>query len=395
MKRRRRRKNKPNPFIWIILAAAGGLSIFLLTRGIKPTAPRQARKASEAHARSHLDSMEVTEHFRQVVGQAGGNDVWIRSTRQPARVPDAGNSIEVLASPRAYKSALNAIQHEAREEHLMPHLKEASLPGGFSLSEIALYSGPSPVCYLQLREVPLIARVAIVMDDLGQNPEAAQELLGTRAALTFSVMPQLPYSRQTAEAAHQVGVEVMLHLPMQPLANSAPDVSPREIREGMDGEEVTRTIENDLASVPWVAGVNNHMGSRATEDAQLMTEVMTALRRRQLYFVDSRTTPDSVALKVARSLSVPSFYRSVFLDDVRTVPYTVEQLRKLCRIAERQGAALAIGHPYPTTLAALKQFLPNLERENIELVPVSHLLRLPEVARLSPPAPREVVRRAD
>ncbi len=385
MKRRRRRKNKPNHFFWIILASAGCLSIFFLVHERRHPAPHPARPAS---VRAPLDPMKVAERFRQVVAQAGGDNVWIHSAPRPERAREPENSFEVLASPQAYEPTLIAVRREALKEGLLPRFIKAALPEGFSRSEIALYSGNVSVCHLQLREVPWIARIAIVVDDLGQNPKAAQELLRIRAQLTFSVMPWLPYSRQTAEAAHRAGVEVMLHLPMQPLANFAPDVSPREIREGMDGEEVSRMIEKDLATVPWVAGVNNHMGSRATEDAQLMEKVMTVLGQRHLYFVDSRTTPDSVALQVARRLSVPAFYRSVFLDDVHTVPYTVEQLRKLCRIAERQGAALAIGHPYPTTLSALEQFVPELERENIELVPVSRLLRLPEVARLSPPPPR-------
>ncbi|MGH9470576.1 MAG: divergent polysaccharide deacetylase family protein, partial [Terriglobia bacterium] len=220
---------------------------------------------------------------------------------------------------------------------------------------------------------------------LGQNPASARALLAMHSQLTFSVIPRLPYSLQTAEAANRAGVEVMLHLPMQPLEDGRHDVSSDEIREGMSGAQVSRAISRDLASVPYAAGVNNHMGSRATSDAALMSSVMMALGREHLYFVDSRTTPDSVALGVARRMGVPAFYRSVFLDDVRTVPYTLGQLRKLCAIAEREGAALAIGHPYPTTIAALRQFLPEFTWQGIELTPASHLVRMPGIARLAPP----------
>ena len=120
-----------------------------------------------------------------------------------------------------------------------------------------------------------------------------------------------------------------------------------------------------------------------------MTAVMSALAEHQVYFVDSRTTADSVAFHVARNMGIPSFYRSVFLDDTETTAYTLGQLRKLGRAARLQGVALAIGHPYPTTLAALRQFLPELEREDVQLVPASRLVRLLEVARLSPPRPSE------
>ena len=144
-----------------------------------------------------------------------------------------------------------------------------------------------------------------------------------------------------------------------------------------------------MAAVPYARGANNHMGSRATADRALMTAVMKALAQRRMYFVDSRTSVNTVAFDVARSVGVPTFYRSVFLDDTETPGYTLGQLRQLCRVARRQGAALAIGHPYPTTLAALRQFLPEFEREDIQLVPASELARSLEVARLSPPSPTE------
>jgi polysaccharide deacetylase 2 family uncharacterized protein YibQ len=127
------------------------------------------------------------------------------------------------------------------------------------------------------------------------------------------------------------------------------------------------------------------MGSVATADPALMREVMRVLVERRLYFVDSRTTPTSVALDEARRMSLRAFYRSVFLDNTETTDYTLEQLRRLDRIVETNGTALAIGHPHPTTLAALASFLPQFERKDIQLVPVSKLVTLPEIARLSPP----------
>ncbi|HUY12960.1 MAG TPA: divergent polysaccharide deacetylase family protein, partial [Terriglobia bacterium] len=130
---------------------------------------------------------------------------------------------------------------------------------------------------------------------------------------------------------------------------------------------------------------NNHMGSQATADPVLMQAVMTVLASRHLFFIDSRTTAETVALDVARRTGVPAFYRSVFLDDSQNVNYTLGQLRQFCDAVKRQGAAIAIGHPYPTTLAALVRFLPEFDREEIELVPASRLARSPEFARLSPP----------
>jgi hypothetical protein len=128
------------------------------------------------------------------------------------------------------------------------------------------------------------------------------------------------------------------------------------------------------------------MGSRATQDAALMADVMKVLAERRLYFIDSRTTAESKALAVARREGLPAFYRSVFLDDTETVPYTLNQLREFRNVVEREGLALAIGHPHPTTITALAKFLPELERADIELVPPSEIVRLPEIARLHPRA---------
>jgi hypothetical protein len=157
----------------------------------------------------------------------------------------------------------------------------------------------------------------------------------------------------------------------------------------MTSFEIERILQSDLASVPQAVGVNNHMGSRATADPHLMAAVMRSLAGHHLYFVDSRTTAASVALEAARQQGLPAFYRSVFLDDTETVPYTLGQLRQFRRVLENQGAALAIGHPYPTTIAALAKFLPEFEMDDVELAPASRLLRLPEVARLKPPPPRK------
>jgi polysaccharide deacetylase 2 family uncharacterized protein YibQ len=175
----------------------------------------------------------------------------------------------------------------------------------------------------------------------------------------------------------------MLHLPMEP--DSAAKPGPGEIRVGMRPAEVARIIDEDLSSVPYAAGANNHMGSRATTDARLMAAVIHVLAERRLFFVDSRTTPASVALDVARRQGLPTFYRSVFLDETETVPYTLGQLRKFHRLIEERGVAIAIGHPHASTLVALAHFLPELERDDIQLLPASKLVRLPEVARLSPP----------
>jgi polysaccharide deacetylase 2 family uncharacterized protein YibQ len=221
------------------------------------------------------------------------------------------------------------------------------------------------------------------------GPESADAQLGLSDFLDF-FGGSVP-SWQTLNERYRAGREVMLHLPMEPEASSRVAPGKEEICVGMTSFEIEHILESSLASVPQAVGVNNHMGSRATADPRLMAAVMRSLAEHHLYFVDSRTTAASVALEAARQQGLPAFYRSVFLDDTRSVPYTLGQLRRFRRVLQAQGAALAIGHPYPTTIAALAKFLPELERHDVELAPASRLLQLPEIARLNPPPPRKSV----
>ena len=178
----------------------------------------------------------------------------------------------------------------------------------------------------------------------------------------------------------------MLHLPMEPEPGA--HVSPGEgaILVGMTAGQVQKVVENDLEAIPYAAGVNNHMGSRATQDAALMAEVMKTLANHRLYFIDSRTTGASSALKAAQHERLPAFYRAVFLDDTETVSYTLGQLREFRHKVELEGVALAIGHPHATTITALEKFLPEFERADIELVAPSQIVGLTEVAHLHPSA---------
>lgn len=338
------------------------------------------------HALSESERRELAGRFMDSIANVGGSQVWIK---QPAGSPhgqETDTSWQVLATSGVYPSLLSAVKQEAKKDKLEAQWVLAPGGGGRHWISFNVTRRGQRVCRIHLREVPRLLRAAIVMDDLGQDPEAARKLLSLPYPLTFSVLPHLHYSEATAEEVHRAGRQVMLHLPME--AEPGPHASPGEgaIRTGMNDAELRRIVQDDLASVPFAVGVNNHMGSRATKSVRLMADVMQILAERQLYFIDSRTAADSVALAAARREGLPAFYRAVFLDDTETVTYTLGQLREFRRVVEEQGVALAIGHPHATTIEALARFLPELERADIELVEASELVRLPEVARLHPPA---------
>ncbi|HEV2288018.1 MAG TPA: divergent polysaccharide deacetylase family protein [Candidatus Acidoferrales bacterium] len=217
-------------------------------------------------------------------------------------------------------------------------------------------------------------RLAIIIDDIGADAAAAQTLLKLPVPLTFSVLPDQPHSAEIAEAVFRRGDQVMLHLPME-FEGSTAKPEAVELRVGMNQSEVESILAAMLANVPHAIGVNNHEGSRATADPQLMAELMPALRARNLFFIDSRTTAATVAYDEAEQAGVPAASRNVFLDDVETRGAILGQLDLAVRDAQKQGSAIAIGHPHPATIAALAEELPQLKSRGIQLVFVSTLVR--------------------
>ena len=216
-------------------------------------------------------------------------------------------------------------------------------------------------------------RLAIIVDDLGYDLRGAHAVLALPFRLTVSVIPHLPFSTEVAEDAFRRGDEVLLHLPMESEPSSAMQEK-IELRVGMNAQQVDSTVAGMLETVPHAAGVNNHEGSLATADPALMQELMPALRQRGLFFVDSRTTAATVAYTTAEEEGVPAASRKVFLDDVATVKAIRAQLELAARDAQRNGSAIAIGHPHPATIAALSQAVPQLEARGIHLVFVSDLV---------------------
>ncbi len=296
-----------------------------------------------------------------------------------------GAPLEVLAVPSSFDAVVNAIRGQARTEGLKADTQLKGSRERSRSAEIRLLRQNEVVSRWHVREVPKLLRASIIIDDLGQDLEAARKLIRQPYPLTFSVLPDLPHSTETAREAHAAGRAVMLHLPMEPEPGSGVRAGPGEITVGMRSDTVAQIIRSDLSTVPFAGGVNNHMGSRATADATLMAKVMKVLAARGLYFVDSRTTAETNALNAARRLGLPAFYRCIFLDDTETVAYTVEQLRAFRRAIQEHGVALAIGHPHPTTIEALADFLPELDRDDIQLIPASQLVRLPEIVHIEPP----------
>jgi len=216
-------------------------------------------------------------------------------------------------------------------------------------------------------------RLAIVIDDLGNDRAQADSLFRLVYPLTISVLPHEANSGEIAEEAHRRGFQVMLHLPMASSVGATGEAV--ELHPGMPSADVEKTFAAMLETVPYAAGVNNHEGSLGTADQKLMDELMPLLHEHNLFFIDSRTTAATVAETAARAAGVAAGRRNVFLDDEQTVPAIRKQFDLAIRDAREKGSALAIGHPHPETLEVLNEMLPEAERQGVRLVFASDLAR--------------------
>lgn len=221
-------------------------------------------------------------------------------------------------------------------------------------------------------EKPKIPRVAIIIDDIGYDRRMARAFYQLDPNLTFSILPLAPHGREIAEYLNTKGAALMLHLPMEPMEYPQVNPGPGAILADMAPDELLANLKRNLDDIPHISGVNNHMGSRVTAMSDKMNQIFTILKKRELFFIDSRTANDSQCRASARLLQVPFATRDVFLDNIQDPDYIAGQLEELLRIAEKRGRAIGIGHPYRATLDALRTNLPRF-RTRIELVPASAL----------------------
>lgn len=215
--------------------------------------------------------------------------------------------------------------------------------------------------------------ISIIIDDLGNLKKRDSRALDLPGSVTYAFLPHTPYARELATLAHSKNKEVMLHQPMESMVNTK--LGPGGLMLKMTHDQFTAQIKSNLDSIPHVAGINNHMGSLLTQHPGHMRWLMQEVRNHDgLYFVDSYTTKTSILQKIAEENWVPNLRRDVFLDSDRDPAKIRMHFRRLIKMAKKRGTALAIGHPYPETMAVLEEELPRLNKMGIQLISVSKLL---------------------
>ncbi|MDD3288005.1 MAG: divergent polysaccharide deacetylase family protein [Alphaproteobacteria bacterium] len=222
-------------------------------------------------------------------------------------------------------------------------------------------------------EMPERPSIAIVIDDLGLNISLADRAILLPAGVTLSFLPYSMRLQEQADKARAAGHELLLHMPMQPVG--ADDPGPGALLTSLSADEVQERLKAALDSFSGFDGVNNHMGSKFTSDASSMVPMMKVLQQRDLFFLDSRTSGQSVGAKIAREQEVLFVGRDVFLDNDVDEKAIREQLFKTEQIAKYKGHAIAIGHPHVATINALESWIKEIQSRGIDLVPVRELVK--------------------
>jgi polysaccharide deacetylase 2 family uncharacterized protein YibQ len=339
---------------------------------------------------SSVGIRNITREFVFAARNASGGraEVGMRpeyAARQPGKQPALAADHIYITLPSAKtgapdRAAQDAIEAELTRVAEFHHLQRVSRPGapGLERFDYLLDGRRTQSIHLitpltKAEAASPAPRLAVVVDDLGNDRAQADALFRLPYTLTISVLPHEANSGEIAEEAHRRGYQVMLHLPMASNAGDRDEAI--ELHPGMASPEVERTFAAMLETVPYAAGVNNHEGSLGTADQKLMDELMPLLRQRNLFFIDSRTTAATVAETAAHAAGVATTRRNVFLDDEQSVPAIHKQFELAIRDAREKGSALAIGHPHPETLEVLNAMLPEAERQGVQLVFASDLAR--------------------
>lgn len=214
--------------------------------------------------------------------------------------------------------------------------------------------------------------IGLIIDDMGYRYQSGKRAINLPANITYSFLPYAPHARKLANLANVNNKEIMLHIPME--ASTGNKLGPGGLTLDMPKAIFDLELAHSLSAIPFIKGVNNHMGSLLTEQSEQMQWLMEKLVTKEIYFVDSRTSVHSVALKAARKMGLRSDTRDIFVDHDLSEKAMLKQLKHAMNVAKRKGSVVMIAHPFPETIRLLEQWLPKAEEQGFEFVYMSDLL---------------------
>jgi polysaccharide deacetylase 2 family uncharacterized protein YibQ len=221
---------------------------------------------------------------------------------------------------------------------------------------------------------PRVPRLAIIIDDVGNNPSISMNLKSLNIPITASILPDAPYARQEGERLKQFNIETMIHIPMQPKNSGSKYPRYKYVTMHSTDKDIRGLIRRAKQVVPNARGMNNHEGSLVTSSPQLMKRVLQIVKDEGLFFIDSRTTVTTVAYTLAKELKIKTSFRDVFLDSPNSYENAISGLRKLTDIALKKGHAIAIGHTFDSTIEAIRDSIPYIRSRGVQIVFASELL---------------------
>jgi len=371
---------KKNAGTLIILAFLAGLVIgFLVARQLPPTPAPQVPSvnATEEYAAAEFQRRidAVDEALRKSLADIGAGQATVQSV-EPRKHAGRAFGFQTLRLPECDHEALRrhidkelaVLAPEARLSEPSVHEWAVSIDGTQThhllLPAVAAKPTPPPT--------PAKGRLALVIDDMGEDVGMARNLAALDAPVAFSIWPDSGNRDAVAKIAKAHQREILIHLPMQP--QGYPKVAPGKhaLLVDMTAEQIEAATHRAIGLVHGAIGVNNHMGSAFTENGPAMRAALAAMKDKGLFFLDSRTTAHTVGEQEAKKLGLRHYHRDVFLDNEQDVAAIVKQLRQAETIARGKGQAVAIGHPHPATLAAIKQWLKTKDA-SVRVVPLTAL----------------------
>ncbi|WP_332691186.1 divergent polysaccharide deacetylase family protein [Halalkalibacter lacteus] len=221
-------------------------------------------------------------------------------------------------------------------------------------------------------------QVAVIIDDFGGNVKGVNSFLSGYIPITVAIMPFMEKSTEQAERAHHAGLEVMIHLPMEPKKGKSSWLGPNAITSSLSNEEVRKRVLAAIENVPHAKGINNHMGSKIVEDERIMRVILEVAASHGLYVIDSGTSSNSVIPELANELNIPFASRNIFLDDTHSSSQHVnKQMSALLKMAQKNKKAIGIGHvgiKGHETFTGISNALPLFKDKQVDIVPISHML---------------------
>ncbi|WP_078552982.1 divergent polysaccharide deacetylase family protein [Bacillus alkalicellulosilyticus] len=224
-------------------------------------------------------------------------------------------------------------------------------------------------------------KVAIIIDDFGGKVKGVDSFFDSKIPITVAIMPFLEKSKEQAKLAHEHGLEVMIHLPLEPKKGKKSWLGPNPITSDLSIEEVKKRVQLAIDEVPYAVGLNNHMGSKIVEDEKMVRAILEVVKENNFYVIDSGTSNKSMIPKVAEELDIPWAIRDTFLDDtLSSRQHVAKQMKKLSKVASKKGKAIGIGHvgiKGEETVLGIQSMIEEFSKQNIEIVPASHILETP------------------